>query len=508
MVSSRNPKLIVKNTIFLYIRMFLSMGIGFFMSRVLLKELGVSDFGIYNLVGGVVAMFASLRGLFASSTQRFLNVAMGKGDREELKKIFSTSITIHLLICVVFFLLVETVGLWFVNNKLIIELDRMEAAMWVFQFSMLTAIVTLLTIPYDAIIIAYERMNVYAYISILDISLKLAVIGILSWSDFDKLKLYAVLVFMVSIIIRMMSWIYCRRHFEEAKYTFIWDLKLFKQMGSFAGWNFFGNMAFSLTHEGVNVLLNIFGGTPINAARGIAYQVRSAMMQLTSNAMMAGSPQIMKLYSEGRKHECLNISYFISKVSFFVLLTMSLPMFLYADNLLRVWLGNVPPYASFFVILIVTYMLVRVFHAPLDNLFMAAGRLKIYQILDSSTSILCLPISYLCLSQGFPLKSVFIVMIMIEILKFTVLLLLAGKIIGINLGEYSKKVLYPCFIVLMTSGCASMVLKKLVDQPSVFRLILLIISCPVFVISSAWCMGLTKNEQKQTLALISKSKKI
>ncbi|HZJ80751.1 MAG TPA: MATE family efflux transporter, partial [Dysgonamonadaceae bacterium] len=444
------------------------MGIAFFSSRVLLRELGVNDFGIYGVVGGVVAMFGSLRGIFASSIQRFLNFEMGRGNNDKLKRIFSIGVTIHILLSVVFLILAETVGLWFLNNKLVIQPDRLIAANWVYQFSVAASIVTLMTIPYDAVIIANERMKAFAYISILDAILKLGIIFLISFFGNDKLIFYGLLILIVSILTRSVNMIYSQRNFEESKYKFIWDKNLFKQIGGFAGWNFLGNTAYTFSNEGVNILLNIFGGTPVNAARAIAYQVRSVTTQFTSNILMAVNPHLIKLYSQKQNEKFTELLFFISKTTFFVMLILCLPIILFADTVLTLWLVNVPEYTVVFVKLILVFLMIRIFHSPIDTLFKATGRIKVYQIIETATLFLTLPLSYILLKNNFGVQSVFVVMIFVEIINLIAILYLAQRMGELNISNYLLRVILPCFFVTIIAAPTSYILINSLHTDSIF----------------------------------------
>lgn len=503
-----SSKKLVKNTGFLYARMLIMMCIAFFTSRILLQELGINDFGIYNIVGGIVAMFSSLRGAFASSIQRFLNYEMGMNRNEELKKIFSMSVTIHIIICIIFLVLAETIGYWFLNNKLNIAPERMDAAYWVFQFSILATLVTIMTIPYDAVIIANEKMNIFAYISILDVLLKLVIIFLLSWLDVDKLKLYAVLVFLVSFIIRSINSIYCKKTFPECKYSLFWDFKMFKRLGSFAGWNFFGNTAFTLVNEGLNILLNLFGGTVANAARGIAYQVRNATTSFINNIQLAANPQIIKLHAQNKKEEVFNILFITSKMSFYVILIICLPIILYVEPFLKLWLGIVPQYSASFIQLILLFLFLRVFHGALDSLFKATGKIKKYQIIDGSILFLTIPISYLLLRQGMPLSTAFVVMIVVEVINLFAILRIAKNIGHLNILTYSKRVLMPCLSTFLVSGILSYLISYNFEYNNFF-ILLLYIGCSVLVcFISIWILGLTKIEKIYIKNFIRNNKKV
>lgn len=445
--SVQNNKRIAKNSAFLYLRMLLMMGIAFFSSRILLQELGVEDYGLYGVVGGIVVMFDSLRGLFASSIQRFLNYEMGKGNTENLKKIFSVGVILHLILSIVFLLLAETLGLWFLNNKLVINAERYVAANWIYQFSVFASIVTIMTVPYDAVLIANERMKAFAYISIFSAILKLGIVFLISFSNSDKLILYGFLVLVVSLITRLVSMIYCKKNFKESHFEFTRDKKIFKQIGSFAGWNFLGNTSYSISNEGLNMLLNIFGGTAINAARSIAYQIKGVTSQFISNILMAVNPHLIKLYSQNKRNEFLDLLYFISKLSFFILFILCVPISLFAETILTVWLINVPDYTVIFVQLILIYLLVRSFHSPIDTLFKASGKIKYYQIIESVTLFLNLPISYILLNNHYEVYSVFVVMILIEAINLILMLFLAQRMKHLKLIDYMIKVILPCTLV-------------------------------------------------------------
>lgn len=478
------------------------MGIAFYTSRVLLRELGVSDYGIYSLVGGVVAMFSSLKGVFASSIQRFLNFEMGRGNKKALNQIFSMGVVIHGIICIVFLLLAETIGLWFLNNKLLISPERMEAANWVFQFSVFASIVTIMTIPYDAVIIANERMKAFAYISILDAFLKLGVVLLISTFSSDKLILYAALILVVSLIIRFISAVYCRKNFEESKFNFFWDKIIFKDLGSFAGWSFFGNTAYTFSNEGLNILLNIFGGTPVNAARGIAYQVRSITMGFVTNILMAVNPQIIKLYSQNKKEEFFNLLYFTSKASYFVLFILCVPLGLFTKTILQLWLVNVPTYTVDFVQLLLIYLLVRAFHSPIDSLFKATGKIKNYQIIEAVILFLTLPISYILLRNNFSVNIVFVVMIFIEGINLMAILYLAKTMEEIHIRDYLKRVILPCFLVSIVAIPISYLIMSLYKNDELVIQFLQFIAVGFIIVITIIVFGLNNKEKNISLNYI------
>lgn len=441
---SADNRRIVSNSAVLLLRMVLMMGIAFYSSRILLRELGISDFGLYGVVGGIVAMFGSLRSVFASSIQRFLNFEMGKGNVAQLNKVFSMGVVIHVLLAVFFLILAEFVGLWFLNHKLNIDPDRLYAANWVFQFSVFTAIITILTVPYDAVIIANERMKAFAYITLLDSLLKFIVVLLIALNSGDKLIFYSLCLFVISILIRTISWLFCKKNFQESQFIFIWDKDLFSSLGTFAGWNFLGNTAQTLSNEGVNLLLNVFGGTPVNAARSVAYQVRSVTMQFLSNILLAVNPHMIKVYSKNDKEKFMKMLFFISKLSYFVIFLIVIPLIFLSDIVLQVWLINVPPLAVVFVKWILIYLLIRSFHSPIDILFKATGKIRNYQIVDAITLFMTLPISYILLVFNYEIYYVFVTMSIVEVLNLISILYLAQRMKELDVRIYWLKVVLPC----------------------------------------------------------------
>lgn len=451
-----NTKKIASNTLFLYSRMLILMFVAFYTSRVLLKELGVNDFGLYGVVGGVVAIFSSLRGLFATATQRFLNFEMGKGNMERLNTIFNISLLINIIICIIFFVFAEIIGLWLLEHKLVIDPDRMEAARWVFHFSVLAALISILTIPFDALIIAHEKMSFFAYVSILDACLKLGIIFILPLFSIDKLKLYAVLIVTVSLIIRSIYSLYCKKRFPECKYKFCWDKKLFKEMGTFAGWNFAGNLAFALVNEGLNILLNLFGGVVANAARSIAYQLKGAISMILSNIMLAIDPQATQLYAQGETKKFYHLLFTASKIVAFMYLIIAFPLYFYVEEVLRIWLDDTPQYASLFIQSILVYLAVRSFHEPINAFFFTIGKLKEFQTTELIVLSLPLPLSFAVMKfSDLPLQSIFYIMAIIELLNLVAILYWAKRVGGFDVKQYIDQVIKP---YLLTFVCSCIIL--------------------------------------------------
>ena len=345
---SVNNKRIAKNTLMLYIRMLFTMGVSLFTSRVILQTLGIEDYGIYSVVGGIITMFAFINGGMISATQRFLTFEIGKGNLLQLKKVFSTSLQIHTLIAFVIVLLGETVGLWFLYEKLVIPPDRLVAALWVYQCSIIVCVINIMSVPYNADIIAHEKMSAFAYISIIEVILKLAIVYMLYVTPWDKLITYSILLLIVQLIIRCIYARYCSNHFEESHYCHQVDKSLFKEMFAFAGWSFWGNLAGVLYTQGLNMMLNMFFGPIVNAARGIAVQVQAAVQQFIGNFQVALNPQITKNYATGELVQMHILMFRSARFSFFLLYLLTLPILLETNYILTLWLETVPADAVVF----------------------------------------------------------------------------------------------------------------------------------------------------------------
>lgn len=449
--TSDNNKRIAKNTLLLYFRMLFMMAVSLFTSRVVLNTLGVEDYGIYNVVGGIVAMFGFINGSMSSATQRYITFALGKGDKNRLQTVFSTTLQIHTLIAGVIVLLGETVGLWFLYNKMQIPADRMDAAFWVLQCSIVDAIFMIISVPYNADIVAHEKMSAFAYISIFEVVLKLAIVYILLIFSFDKLVLYAFLLLAIQILIRFSYSYYCNKHFEETKYKHVWDKALFKEMTGFAGWSMFGNLAGVLFGQGLNMLLNVFFGPVVNAARGISVQVQNAIQQFVGNFQMALNPQITKTYAQGELQEMHKLMYRSARFSFYLLFFLSLPVLFETNIILTVWLKTVPDNTIVFLRIMICTSLIYTLANPLIIANQATGKVRKYQAICGTILLLILPVSYLCLRLGLPAYSVFIVHFMMEFLTQIARMVLLRPLIGIRIRDYIRYIYSPVLLVITVS---------------------------------------------------------
>lgn len=479
----------------LYFRMFVTMAISLYTSRVVLNTLGVEDFGIYNVVAGVVGMLSFLNSAMAVATQRFLSFELGRKDFIQLKKIFATSVNIHILIALVVLVLAETIGLWFLNTKLTIPADRMTAARWIYQFAIFSFVVKIVSVPYTASIIAREHMSIYAYVSIVEVSLKLLLVFLIQWITYDKLTMYGLLMFFVSFLLLMIDRVYAKRKFEECTYIYVWDKRLYKEMLGYTGWNLFGTGAYVTYNQGVNILLNIFFGPGINAARGIAYQVYGAINGFVGNFQVALNPQIVKSYANGDTKYMEQLIFQGSKYAFFLLFCVSVPVILETELILKWWLKIVPEYAVLFCRLVLINALIDSISYPIMAGAQASGRIKWYMIVAGGLLLLILPLSYMFLKLGFPPQSTFYVNIVISILAMFARLIIVSRLIHISVSKFiSHVILRIVLVVIVSLIIPAIVLWKI--EPSLIRFFVLGTVTVISIVTSVVLVGLRKNEKK------------
>lgn len=446
-----DTKRIAKNTGFLYMRMLVMMVIGFITARVMLEALGVNNYGINNVVGGLVSMFSMLSASLSGAVSRFFTFGLGKGDMMRLRVIFSTSINIHILLAVVVVLAIEVVGVWFLNNRMNIDADRLVAANWVLQCSTITFAINLLSVPYRAAIIAHERMSAFAYLTIFDATAKLLIVCAVYFYNGDKLILLSVLNITPAIISQVIYWLYCKRHFEECTYKFASDKKLFKEIFGFAGWSFIGNTAGLMKNEGVNVVINIFTNTTINAARGFAMQVNGMVMQFISNFTMALNPQIIKDYASGQLQRMHKLMFQGTKLSYYIFMILSIPLIFEVEAFLYLWLGEVPEHTVSFTRLVLVLSLAEIVSYTLITAQNATGKIRDYQIVVGGILLLNLPISYLLLRWGvFPEVTV-IVAIIVSQLCLAARLWFLRKMIDFPVRQFITKVYFNVIAVTLLS---------------------------------------------------------
>lgn len=406
-------KRIAKNTILLYFRMILTMGVALYTSRIVLKVLGVSDFGLYNVVGGVVSMFSFLNGSLSSGTSRFITYDLGLGNKERLKEIFNVALVSHIGLAIIIFLLAETAGLWFVNTQLVFPVGRTIAINIVYQLSILTLMLQLTQVPFNADIIAHEKMDVYAYVSILEVSLKLLMVFFLTfYQNIDNLILYSILLFIVQLIILSTYRMYCFKHYEESHWKLYRNKNIYKDIFSFSGWDVIGSVCVLSQGEGVNILLNIFFGPVVNAARAICYQIECAFTQLTNNFMTAVNPQIVKSFAGCEYDDMLQLIKDASKYAFFLLAAFLIPMLFKLNYVLELWLDKVPSHATTFASIVLVTLMIRVIARPVINGTHATGHIKRLDLYAGGLGLMPLPIIYILFKFGMPAVSAFYIILL------------------------------------------------------------------------------------------------
>lgn len=479
----------------LYVRMLLTMAVSLYTSRVVLKVLGVEDFGIYNVVGGIVAMFSVISGSLSSAISRFITYELGKGNQRNLQKIFSSAVSIQLCLSLFIILLAESVGIWFLNNKMSIPINRIEAANWVFQLSLLTFIINLVSVPYNASIIAHEKMSAFAYISILETTGRLAVAYFILISPIDKLIFYSILMCTVALIIRFTYGFYCKKHFTECVYIFTWDKQLLKQMFNFAGWNFIGASSSVLRDQGGNIVINLFCGPTANAARGIAFQVHTAVQAFVTNFMTALNPQITKSYASGNNEYMMSLIFQGARFSFYLLLVISLPVLMSTQYILQIWLENIPEHTILFVKLVLIFAMSESISQSLITAQLATGRIRNYQIIVGGLQMLNLPISYVGLRFGLIPETVMIVAIIISQCCLAARLYMLKGMIGISVRQYLMKVYSNVIKVSITSTILPIILSHYTPK-SITGFILLSCATITCTLTSIYYVGCNRKERQ------------
>lgn len=443
--SSANKRIAV-NTLFLYLRSIIVLLISLYTSRVLLSTLGVEDFGIYNLVGGVVGLFSMISSTLQAASQRFITYALGSGDLQELKKIFSTSITLHVLLGLLLSLILEFVGLWMIDTQLDIPADRIVAARYVFQFSLLTFFFSFITVPYSALIIAHERMSVYAYLNIFSSVLKLLIVFLLVISGYDRLIFYGVLHFLIIFLLWLFYLYYAYSHFEEVRDSKVSiERSIFKKMFSYSGWNFIGSSALVLRNQGVDVLLNTFFGVTVNAAKGIASQVQAAIHLFVGSFTVAINPQLTASVALKDNERTNNLIFHGSRLSFFLMMFISVPFIISADDVLNLWLVSTPEYAVEFVRLTTLLILCDTISRLLKNGILAHGDIRNFQLAAGGLKLLALPLSYIVLKLGGNVYASYIICIVIDSISLFIELYFANTRLGLSIKGFVVKVVFPCW---------------------------------------------------------------
>lgn len=491
---SFSNKRIAKNTLLLYLRQFLILAISLYTSRVVLDTLGVSDYGIYNVVGSVVTMFVFIRSAMGNATNRYIAYAIGKGEENELKRIFSTCLYVHFILAFIIVLLSEIAGLWLLYNKLEIPPDRMTAAFWVLQFSIITCAVGVLCVPYDADIIAHEKMGAFAFLSILDVTMKLLLIFLLKIIPYDKLIFYGLFLLLVQLLNRVIYGVYCWRKFPETRHANQKDKALIKEMFGFAGWNLMGNMASIVCAPVINVLLNIFFGPVVNAARGVAVQVQGAVKSFISNFQLSVIPQITKNYATGNLERMRTLIISSSKLSYYLFLLMALPLFIEAKQVLSLWLVEVPEHTISFMRLIFLIMLVESWEQPLHIANLATGKIKKFQIIKGLTLLMTIPISYLALKLGAKSELVFFIQFHVTLISLIIQLFILRPLIGLSLRKYYSEVFGRTLLVTLLSSIIPVLVYYSINE-NLLSMIVVIFVGVASVAGTIYLLGLNNSEK-------------
>lgn len=491
--SQDNNKRIAKNTLALYVRMFFILAINLFTSRAVLDTLGASDFGVYNVVCGVVIMFAFINGTLTTGTQRFLNFSMGSGDDEKMRKTFNTAFLLHLFLMQVVIVLIETAGLWFLNNKLVIPAGKMNDAFWIFQFSVVVCALQITQVPYTACIIAHERMKIYAYMGILDVVMKLVVVFSLLWADVNKLILYGLLLMFVQIIDIMVYRVYCVKNFKESHISMQFEKKEAKEMLVFSGWNIMGCMAVSLNGQGINILLNTFFGPIINAARAISMQVNSVVTQFVGNFQTAVNPQIVKLYAQGEKEQMYHLICNNAKYAAYMMMLLIIPLITEMDYILHLWLGSkVPEHTVVFTQIILIQSLITTISRPLVTGIHAIGKMKIPNLVSGTVLLMIVPVSYLLLYMGFTVIHVYLACLIPWLFELCFCIYFVNRHLTCSICYFISKVLLKVLLMFILLSLCPLVIHWLMPN-GLLRVLAVVIIGELWAISIIYKFGIGDN---------------
>lgn len=497
-------KTIAKNTAFLYIRMLIVMVVTFFTSRIILNTLGASDYGTYNVVGGIVTMMAFLNGALGASSSRFLTYELGKGNKARLNNTFSASLNLHILVALIVLILGETIGLWFVLNKLVIPDGRMVAAFWVFQFSIITTMVSFTQVPYNASLIAHENMAVYAYVGLYEAISKLIIAYAITVSPIDRLIFYGLLIMVNSIGIQVFYRYYTSKRYEECRFRIVKDKDLYKTLLSYSGWDLFGGLASMFQGQGINIILNLFFGPVVNAARAIAVQVQGAISQFVNNFLTAVRPQVVKNFAEGDIEKMYSLTFSAAKYAYMLMLALVLPVCFEIKFILSIWLGdNAPEETAIFVILILLTYLMETFHSASLMSYHAIGKIKLGNIVGGTLMMMALPLSYIALKMGAPAYSVFIVIFIVNFTQMFWGWMIVHRYVKFSYLTLLKKVYQPTIIVTICSLILPTLIVTTMEQ-GWLRFFVLCMLSEMSLLLSVFYIGLSREDRKKGIEFIKK----
>ena len=496
-----DSKRIAKNTLMLYFRQILIMLVSLYTVRVVLSVLGAENYGIYNVVAGVVTMFSFLSGAMATASQRYFSFYLGRNDTEELKNTFSVTLTIYIILALSVILLAETIGLWFVYNKLVIPPERFTAAKWIYQAAVISFLFTLITTPYMSAIIAHENMNVYAYVSIIEAGLKLGVVFLLKILPFDKLILYSFLLLAVAMINTSIYRMYCKKKYEECRLKITWNKKLFKEIFAFTGWTLFGQFTGVVRNQAITVLFNQFFTPVVVAARSISMQITNAVNVFSSNFNTSLYPPIIKEYSAGNKTEMFNLLYSGCKITFFLMWVFALPLILHMDVILTLWLKDVPEWTVLFTQLALVEVLINSLSQPIVTAARAPGKMMAYELILGTMQILIFVFSWILFRIGYEAWISFAIAIFVNFVMMIVRLILVKGLIGLPLGKFLTNTLLPLIVVSIISLGIAVGMKFLLPKGTVWSLGQIVLTIPI-TITAMYFIGLNKEQQIQIQKVI------
>lgn len=492
---------IAKNTAVLYCRTIIVLVVSLYTSRVVLNTLGVEDYGIYNVVGGFVTMFSLLSSSLSNAISRFITIELGRGNIERLKNIFSTSVNVQIVIAILIGILLEIIGIWFLNHKMIIPENRIFAANIVMHCSIVTFMINLISIPYNSCIIAHEKMTAFAYISILETVLKLCSVLVLYINFFDNLIVYAVLIMLTSVLIRVVYGQYCSKRFQECHYTIKIEKPLLREMFSLASWNLLGSGASVLNNHGINVVVNMFFGVALNAARGIAVQVNGAIIQFVTNFTTALNPQITKSYAVGDYDRMRNLIYKGSRFSFYLLFLIAMPILIETPTILKLWLNVVPEYAVIFVRYTLVISLISVLTTSLFVVVMATGNIKKYQLVIGSIALSTFLLTYLSYRLGANVEITYVISIIIEVAILIARLLIVNQLVDIGIRRYFTSVIFKVLLVVFSSAFFPLIFSYILQESMCNTMIILLVSVLSTSLSVMY-VGMEKYERTQLLNMV------
>lgn len=506
--SSENNKRVAKNTLFLYLRMIIVMGITFYTTRALLTVLGVEDYGVYNVVCGFVSMFSFLNTSMTNGIQRFYTFEIGNNGENEISKIFSHAVVIQIVMALVVLFVVETFGLWYLYNKMVIPDGRFSASMWIFQFAMIQLFLVMVTVPFSAAVMAYEKMDFYALVSIIDAILKLVIVLMLPYAPFDTLVYYGALMTLLSVLNYVLNWGYSKRRFKNISFNTQWDKNLFVSMLSFSGWNIFGTVSHMMQGQGVNLILNAFWGTIVNTANGVATQINSAVNSLTVGFVTAVRPQMIKSYASGNMEYLKKMYYSVSKLTFFLVMILAVPLIGEVDVILDVWLGSgkYPEMTTLFCQLTMFMTLCNSYATPTSIIIHATGKMKKFQIVVSTVTLMIIPIAYIAAKMGCEAHLIIFLSAMVTIVAQIARLIIIKEQVGFPIVDYGKKVFLPTWSVLIVSMIIAFGLQIITPQ----HFICTVVRMGICIILSVLCIyiwGIDNSEKQLVMSFVKKSKK-